>query len=46
MDATERQLLRAQLLASGVIRYWQYDKSKETLDRWLEVMALELGNLE
>jgi len=45
MDATEKQILRAQLLASGVIRYWQWDKSKSELERWLEVMAEELEHL-
>jgi hypothetical protein len=43
MDATEKQILRAQLLASGVIRYWKWDKSKYELDRWLQVLAEELG---
>jgi hypothetical protein len=43
MDATEKQLLRAQLIASGAIRYWRWDKAKSELDRWLEIIAEELA---
>jgi len=46
MDATEKQILRAQLVASGIIGYWQWDKSKRELERWIEIMAEELGGLK
>jgi hypothetical protein len=45
MDASEKSIVRARLTASGIIRYWQYNKSKEELDRWLEIMAEELATL-
>jgi len=45
MDATEKQILRAELLASGVIRYWKFIKAKDQLDRWLEVLGEALGEL-
>ena len=45
MDASKKSNVRARLIASGIIRYWQYDKSKEELHRWLEIMAEELATL-
>ena len=45
MNASGKSITRARLIASGIIRYWRYDKSKEELHRWLEIMAEELATL-
>jgi hypothetical protein len=45
MENQERLIVRARLLASGIIRYWQYDKSTEVRN-WLAIMAEELAKIE
>jgi hypothetical protein len=45
MDALEKTIVRARLIASGIIRYWHCEKSKE-VHRWLEILAEELASLK
>src|SRR5260370_9791418 len=45
MDASEKSITRARLIASGIIRYWHYEKSKE-VHQWLEIMAEKLASLK
>jgi hypothetical protein len=36
MNASEKETSRARLIASGIIRFWQYEKSME-VHQWLEL---------
>jgi hypothetical protein len=45
MDKQEKLVMRAQLIASGVIRWWQFDKSKDVHD-WLQILAEEVAKIE
>jgi hypothetical protein len=45
METQEKLIIRARLLASGIIRYWQWEKSMQ-VHLWVEIMAEELQAIQ
>jgi hypothetical protein len=46
MEPQKKLILRAKLIASGVIRYSQYDKISSEAHEWLAIVAEELAKIE